>query len=123
MIVGIGIDLVEIERIEKIYARFGSNFLKKIFSANELALNINPDSSFLAGRFAAKEAAVKALGTGFSQGIGPRQIEILQNASGSPYLNLLGRAKDKAHALGVRSALLSISHERGHAVALVVMEQ
>lgn len=122
MIVGMGIDLVELERIEKIHSRFGIRFLEKIFSPNELRIFASTSCAFLAGRFAAKEAAVKALGTGFSHGIGPRQIEVLPLTSGAPSINLLDAAKERAQTLAVRSCWLSISHERGNAVALVIME-
>lgn len=77
---------------------------------------------YIAGRFAAKEAAVKALGTGFSQDIGPRQIETGRTALGDPLLRFLDQALERAQSLGVRHCRLSISHERSVAVAVVILE-
>jgi holo-[acyl-carrier protein] synthase len=122
MIIGLGADIVEIPRIERICGRFGPRFLEKIFTRDEMeALSAAPAST-LAGRFAAKEAAAKALGTGFSGGIGPRQIEISRNSRESPRITFLGRAKERCGALGVARSLLSISHERSLAFAVVVLE-
>ncbi|MDR2056342.1 MAG: holo-ACP synthase [Desulfovibrio sp.] len=122
MIVGLGADIVEILRIEKIYGRFGHRFLEKIFTQEELNALPGCSASTLAGRFAAKEAAVKALGTGFGRGIGPRQIEIGRNSCGGPQITFLGTANERCRALGVTRSLLSISHERSLALAVVVLE-
>ncbi|MDR2745792.1 MAG: holo-ACP synthase [Desulfovibrio sp.] len=122
MIIGLGVDIVEIPRIEKIYGRFGHRFLEKIFTPEELDALPAGSASALAGNFAAKEAAVKALGTGFSRGIGPRQIEIGRNRRGEPLITFLGRADDRRREIGVTRGLLSISHERSMAVAVVVLE-
>lgn len=123
MIVGLGIDMTELERIRAAHARFGRRFLEKFLAPGELsALPEAPRLSLLAGRFAAKEAAVKALGTGFSGGIGPCQIEVVILPSGAPSLVFHDHAREKAGQLGMRAAHLSISHERSHAVAVVVLE-
>ena len=122
MIVGLGVDLVEILRIERIYGRFGHRFLEKIFTREELDALPAGAAPTLAGRFAAKEAAVKALGTGFSRGIGPRQIEIGRDGCGGPRITFLDRADERRRALGAARCLLSISHERSLAVAVVVLE-
>lgn len=123
MIVGLGIDLTELERIRAAHARFGRRFLEKFLAPGELAvLPGEPRPSLLAGRFAAKEAAVKALGTGFSGGIGPCEIEVTAAPSGAPGLVFHGKARQRAEQLGARKAHLSISHERSHAVAVVVLE-
>jgi holo-[acyl-carrier protein] synthase len=122
MIVGLGADLVEIPRIERIYGRFGHRFLEKVFTREELGALSAGSAATLAGCFAAKEAAVKALGTGFSQGIGPRQIEISRDRRGAPRITLLGKADERARALGVTRVLLSISHERSMSLAVVVLE-
>ena len=123
MIVGLGIDMTELERIGKAHARFGRRFLEKFLAPGELAaLAGKPRLSLLAGRFAAKEAAVKALGTGFSGGIGPCEIEVVTGPAGAPGLVFHGLARRRAEQLGARAAHLSISHERGHAVAVVVLE-
>ncbi|MBD5417624.1 MAG: holo-ACP synthase [Desulfovibrio sp.] len=123
MIVGLGIDMTALERIRRAHARFGRRFLEKFLAPGELAaLSEVPHLSLLAGRFAAKEAAVKALGTGFSGGIGPCEIEVTAASTGAPGLVFHGHARQRAGQLGVRAAHLSISHERSHAIAVVVLE-
>ena len=123
MIVGLGIDLAELARIRAAHARFGRRFLEKFLAPGELAtLAPEPRPSFLAGRFAAKEAAAKALGTGFSQGVSPCQIEVVPQPTGATELLFHGAAATRATRLGMRTAHLSISHERSHAVAVVVLE-
>ena len=123
MIVGLGIDMTELERIRRAHARFGRRFLEKILAPGELAaLAAHPRPSLLAGRFVAKEAAAKALGTGFSGGIGPCDIEVVAGPAGAPGLVFHGAARQRARQLGMRAAHLSISHERSHAVAVVVLE-
>ncbi|MDO5484260.1 MAG: holo-[acyl-carrier-protein] synthase [Desulfovibrionaceae bacterium] len=122
MIIGLGIDVTEVARVAASHERFGRRFLERILTENELAALPGRPDTWLAGRFAAKEAAVKALGTGFSQGIGPTQIEISRNALGEPQLRFLGAALVRARALGVRQSRLSISHERLVAVAVAILE-
>ncbi len=123
MIVGLGIDMTELARIRAAHARFGHRFLERFLAPGELAaLPPQPSVAFLAGRFAAKEAASKALGTGFSHGVCPRQIEVLPLSSGGTGLIFHGAADQRACLLGTRAAHLSISHERSHAVAVVVLE-
>ncbi|MDE7240689.1 holo-[acyl-carrier-protein] synthase [Desulfovibrio sp.] len=123
MIVGLGIDMTELERIRKVHARFGRRFLEKFLAPDELAaLPAQPRVSLLAGRFAAKEAAAKALGTGFSGGLGPCQMEVAHTPAGAPTLVFHGAAAQRAAGLGTRAIHLSISHERSHAVAVVVLE-
>lgn len=122
MIVGLGIDIAELARIEAVHARFGRRFLEKILTPAELAALPSRPLSYVAGRFAAKEAAVKALGTGFSQGIGPRHIEIVHGNGGQPRLHLLEQALARGQSLGVKHSHISISHERHAAVAVVVLE-
>lgn len=122
MIVGLGIDIAELDRIGESYRRFGDKFCVRILTgAERLLLPANP-VAYLASRFAAKEAAVKALGTGFSQGITFHDIEILSEPSGRPLLHLHNQARQRAEALGVRQTHLSISHGRDNAVAVVVLE-
>ena len=123
-----GIDLIEIERIEKALDRHGEHFLKKIFSVTELERlvkfrerQVNPRliAAEVAARFAAKEACSKALGTG----IGPvswREMEILNERSGKPILRLTGKAAQIAGFLGYTSWSVSLTHTRGMAAALVV---
>lgn len=123
MIAGIGIDLVDTRRMAGIYGKFGARFLRKCFTSNEYAqLPANP-AIFLSGRFAVKEAAVKALGTGFGHGITPLQIETINcAASGRPLLYLHGKALELSKSLGITGFHVSISHERAYAVAVVILE-
>lgn len=122
MIIGIGIDLVEIERIAATYARFGQRFLAHILHPNEFARLPRNVPSYLASRFAAKEATVKALGTGFAAGIVPTQIETDSTPAGRPLLLLHDSALARADKLGVRRFHLSISHEHNAALAMVILE-
>lgn len=125
MIIGFGTDLVEVSRMSKAYAKFGQKLCTRILTDNELhevRTKSGTVAQHLASRFAAKEAAVKALGTGFSRGIGTRCIEIYANATGQPFLRFLGAARDFAQAMNIQAIHVSISHERGMAFAAVILE-
>ncbi len=126
MILGIGTDLVEIARLEHAYARHGARLLSRILSARERADMPPPDSvrfaAWLAKRFAAKEAAVKALGTGFRHGITLHNIETQHTEFGAPVLCFSGAAHRRFRQLGGHAAHLSVSDERQHALAFVVIE-
>lgn len=124
MIVGIGIDIVELPRIARSLEKFGHDFSKRILTLAELALlpETNP-IPFLAGRFAAKEATVKALGTGFRQGISWHDIEILNDCYGKPYLALHEQALTRGRDQGANNFLISLSHGKDSAVAVVILEQ
>lgn len=122
MIIGLGTDITEMDRIRTACERFGDIFLRKILTEAEIQLAPVHPTAYVAGRFAAKEAAVKALGTGFRKGITFQKIEILRDASGQPHLRFLGDALEYADALGVRRTHISISHGRDAAVAFVVLE-
>ena len=116
--VGLGVDIVEIERMDAILARTPS-FAERVFSPDECAYcrsKANPATHF-ALRFAAKEAVVKALGTGFSDGIGVRDIEVVRAKSGKPMVKLAGRALEIAQDQGVRDFPLSLSYTHTDAVA------
>lgn len=116
--VGLGVDIVEIERMRRILARTPS-FARKVFSEAERAYcdaKANPEVHY-ATRFAAKEAVVKALGTGFSEGIGVRDIEVRRTTKGRPYVVLTGRAREVAREQGVREMPLSLSFTHTEAVA------
>ncbi len=116
--VGLGVDIVEIARMKKILARTPS-FAARVFSEDERAYcesTAAPEVHF-ATRFAAKEAVVKALGTGFSRGIGVRDIEVRRNTKGRPYVLLSGRAKEIAREQGVRELPISLSFTHAEAVA------
>ncbi|MDR1857545.1 MAG: holo-ACP synthase [Desulfovibrio sp.] len=123
MIIGIGTDVVELDRIRRIHERFGLRFLEKLLVPEEIETLPPRPVATIAGRLAAKEAAVKALGTGFSLGISPGQVVILKDALGRPLLDLRDAALERARALGVGASHLSISHERSVAVAIVILEK
>ncbi len=113
-----GIDIIEIQRIERALARWGESFQKRIYTPAEIAF-CRGRVPELAARFAAKEAVSKALGTGI-MGIGWREIEILPDRRGKPLVTLYGRAKARAEAIGLREFAVSLSHSRDFAVASVV---
>ena len=124
MIVGSGIDLAEIGRLQQSIDRYGHRFLDRIYTAAEQAYCLrkrNSAESF-AARFAAKEAGAKALGTGISQGVGWLEIEVVRERGGRPTLQLHGRAAQIASRLGVVSIALSITHTAQLAMASVVLE-
>ena len=124
MLVGTGIDLTEIPRIQKSIARFGNRFLDRIFTPREKAYCLrkrNAAESF-AARFAAKEAAAKALGTGISYGVTWLEIEVTREPSGRPGLKFHGRAEQIASRLGVTNAALSLTHTGILAMASVSLE-
>jgi holo-[acyl-carrier protein] synthase len=124
VIVGAGIDLVETERIRRTVARFGRRFLERVFTPGEIAYaerKRDPAERY-AARFAAKEAAMKAIGTGLRRGVRWRDFEVANRTSGKPELLLHGRAAQIAAALKVRRSTLSLTHTKGQAVALVILE-
>ena len=122
MIIGVGVDIAELERIVRSYSRFGDKFSSRILTPAEMALVPSGAIPFLASRFAAKEAAVKALGTGFSGGITFQDIEIRSDALGKPLLFFHNQAELRCRALGVRTAHITLSHSRENAVAMVILE-
>jgi holo-[acyl-carrier protein] synthase len=124
LIIGLGSDLIEIERIERSYQRFGDAFLQRVFSAGEIAYCMAKKNfgESLAARFAAKEAGAKALGTGISRGVSWREFEVRRRPGQRPELHLSGRALEIANALGVRRVSLTLSHARELSVAFVVAE-
>ena len=115
----IGIDIIEILRIEKAIARWGEGFLRRVYTDPELELYRKKLPS-LAVRFAAKEAVIKALGK--STSVSLREIEILSGPNGKPLVNLYGRTQDQARGLGLDEFAISLSHSREYAVALVAGE-
>jgi holo-[acyl-carrier protein] synthase len=113
----IGVDIVEIARLEKAIARWGEDFLSRIYTDSELRLyRKNPSS--LAARFAAKEAVIKALGKPTAV-ISMRDIEILSDRGGRPVVNLYGKAQSQAKGLGLDKLAITLSHSKEHAVAFV----
>ncbi len=128
MILGIGIDIVKIDRIQNLHHRFGGRFLQRIYSEGELELarNMHDQIGILAKRWAAKEACSKALGTGMTQGVAWRDIEVIRQPSGMPGLMLNGHSRTRLEQLlpSNHSARLhlTMSDDRPCAVACVVIE-
>lgn len=124
MILGVGTDLAKIARFEAALARHGARFPARILGELELAQwhQRNDKAAFLAKRFAAKEAFVKALGVGLRHGMRWGEIQVINDALGRPLLQLSGRAGELAEAAGVRTPHLSLSDEAGLALAMVVLE-
>ncbi len=124
MIVGSGIDIVEVGRIRESVERFGQRFLNRIFTSSEQAycLRKRRSAESFAARFAAKEAGAKALGTGISQGVNWLEIEVIREPGGRPGLLLHGRAAEIAAAMGVARLALSLTHTGDLAMASVVLE-
>ena len=115
-----GVDIIEISRVGRVLADYGPRFLRRIYTAEEIDY-CRGRSPNLAARFAAKEATMKALGTGV-RGVGWRDIEVIRHESGAPSIRLHGRAKKRAQRLGVQEISLSMSHSRDYAVAFVVTQ-
>jgi len=115
----VGIDLIEIARIEKACARWGHRFLARIYTDREVAACGSRKSS-LASRFAAKEATAKALGVGIGA-LSWKDIEIISQGNGQPELVLHGRALARARELGIHGMAVSLSDTQQHAIAIVVM--
>ena len=124
MVLGLGTDLIEIERIERSVRRFGDAFLRRVFTPGEIAYCKRKKNSAesLAARFAAKEAGAKALGTGISRGVGWREFEVSRQPGQRPELHLSGRAAQIAAGLCIRRVSLSLSHSRSVSFAVVVAE-
>ena len=116
-----GVDIIEIPRIKQVLDRYGQRFLNRVFTPDEIAY-CRGRAPNLAGRVAAKEAAMKALGTGV-RGVSWKDIEVIRADSGAPSLRLHGRAEKRAERLQVGEMSLSISHSREYAVAFVVAQR
>ena len=116
-----GVDIIEIPRIKRVLDRYGQRFLNRVFTPAEIAY-CRGRAPNLAGRFAAKEAAMKALGTGV-RGVSWKDIEVIRADSGAPSLRLHGRAEKRAERLQMSEMSLSISHSREYAVAFVVTQR
>jgi holo-[acyl-carrier protein] synthase len=123
-IVGVGIDIVECLRIAQMIERHGELFITRVYTDTEIEYCTarKAATQHYAGRWAAKEAVLKALGTGWRRGIGWRDIEIRNDAKGAPTVKLRGGARDVMERAGIHRMHLSISHCRGYAVAYVVAE-
>lgn len=123
MIVGIGCDIIEVDRIRRAIKR-SELFVSKLFTLAEIAYcrtKADPAPSF-AARFAAKEAVMKALGTGWDGKVNWLDIEVLSDDAGRPYLSLGGGAKELAAKKGITNMQLSLSHEKAYALGYVILE-
>lgn len=125
MIAGIGIDLTRVDRVERLLARYGERFLRRVYTPHEqAAAGHGPERARrLAGRFAAKEAALKALGTGLSRGIRWRDVEVVRAPGHPPALALHGAAAAVARQRGVDRLHVTITHDGPYAVAVVIAER
>lgn len=119
-----GIDIIEVPRVEAAIARFGTRFVQRVFTDAEIRYCESKQNKFerFAGRFAAKEAALKAIGTGWKRGVAWRDVEVSREPSGKPTIAFSGKAAEFAKRLGVRRASLSISHTAEQAIAQVILE-
>lgn len=124
MIFGIGNDLADIDRVGKIYDRHGHHFLKNILTPTELEMmkEYKNPAEFIAGRWAAKEAFSKALGTGMCEQCAFVETEILRDERGKPFVKLHAATEETARALGITKIHVSISHEKNLAMAMVLLE-
>jgi len=124
MIVGSGIDIAEVPRIAESIKRFGERFIRRVFTEGEIRY-CDPKANRVeryAARFAAKEAAMKAIGTGWNQGVTWRDVEVCRMPGGRPTIKFHGKAAEFADKLGARHVALSISHTEQFAIAQVILE-
>jgi holo-[acyl-carrier protein] synthase len=124
MILGIGVDIVEVDRIRRAMERYGERFVRRVFTDEEVAYchrSVHADQRF-ATRFAAKEAALKALGVGWAQGVRFVEVEVANNELGAPSISLSGRAAEIGRDLGVERIHVSLTHHRDYAIAQVLLE-
>ena len=124
MILGIGIDIIEVDRIRSSHQKFGERFLNRILLAGEIkyCLSHRDPGPFLAARFAAKEAISKAFGTGIGAQLGWQDMEIARRESGEPYVILHARGQELLQARKAARVLVSLSHTQAHATAVAVLE-
>jgi holo-[acyl-carrier protein] synthase len=124
MIIGTGVDLCEVDRIKDAIGRHGRHLIDRVFTERESAYAERKTNKFerYAARFAAKEAGMKALGTGWRGGLGWRDLEVTNLPSGRPTLTFHGKAAEIATKMGVRNVSLSITHTAVQALAMVILE-
>ena len=126
MIIATGIDIIEIKRLAASIQRYGENFLNRVYSSEEQTAAPSSEQAkmcYYAGRWAAKEAVSKALGTGIGPACAMTDIVVLNDSAGRPHLNLRGHAAETANGLGIHKIHISISHEREYAVAHAIAEK
>jgi holo-[acyl-carrier protein] synthase len=123
-VLGVGVDIIETERIEHSLERFGERFLHRVFTDGEIAYcqSMKYPARHFAARFAAKEAVSKAFGTGIGKSMGWRDIDVRKKTSGEPFVVLDGGAKSLAADRNVRGVWISLSHTNHHAVAMIALE-
>jgi len=124
LIIGMGVDLAEVGRIKKAIERYGETFLRRVYTAGEREYCERFKNKYerFAGRFAAKEAAMKALGTGWRRGVRWVDFEVVREKGGRPTIRLDGEARKIAEELGVKRIALSITHTEAQALAQVIFE-
>jgi holo-[acyl-carrier protein] synthase len=124
VILGTGIDIIEVERIEASYEKFGERFLNRILVPGEMeyCLSHKQPGPFLAARFAAKEAVSKAFGTGIGAQLSWQDIEVKRKESGEPYVVMHGKGAGLMKERGARVVHLTISHTEKHATAMAILE-
>ena len=124
MILGTGVDITEVTRVREAIERFGERFLRRVFTPAEIAYCASKRNNLerLAARFAAKEAALKALGTGLRHGITWRDVEVRRQPGSRPTIAFSGVAAEFAARLGVKHVALSLSHTAEQAIAMVILE-
>src|SRR5512136_549686 len=124
MILGIGIDIIEVTRIQASYEKFGERFLRRILHPNEISycLSYKVPAPFLAARFAAKEAISKAFGTGIGSALGWRDMEVGRKESGEPYVILHGPGLELLRERKARIVHLTLSHTQAYAAAMAILE-
>ena len=124
MIIGTGVDIVDLARLQEMIDRHGMRFLSKTFTEGEIAYcrRHKVPAAHFGGRFAAKEAMFKALGTGWREGISWKQVEVQVDNRGRPRLRLTGQAATRARDLDITDIFVSISHCNCHAIAHVIAE-
>jgi holo-[acyl-carrier protein] synthase len=124
MILGVGIDIIEVSRIEASYERFGERFVNRILLPEEIryCLTHKKPGPFLAARFAAKEAVSKAFGTGIGAQLGWHDMEVRRRESGEPFVVLHGGGQKLIAARGGRAVLISLSHTQNYATAVAILE-
>ena len=125
MILGVGIDIIEVARVQASHKRFGERFLNRLLLADEIAycLSHKNPAPFIAARFAAKEAVSKAFGTGIGAQLGWQDMEIRRKASGEPFVILHGNGKKLFKSRRAKNLLISLSHTANYAAATAVLER
>jgi holo-[acyl-carrier protein] synthase len=124
MILGIGVDIIEVARIQSSHEKFGERFLNRILHPSEIAycLSHKIPGPFLAARFAAKEAISKAFGTGIGSRLSWKDMEVGRRESGEPFVILHGNGEKLLRERGARAVLISLSHTQEHATAMAILE-